>query len=53
MDYESLSDKELVRHCLEGDQRAAREIVSRYERPLFSVVYRNLHDSALAEDVAA
>lgn len=52
MDYESLSDKELVRRCLESDHRAARELVSRYERPLFSVAYRNLRDSALAEDVA-
>ena len=51
MDYQSLSDKDLVRRCLEGDQRSAREIVSRYERPLFSIVHRNLRDSALAEDV--
>ncbi len=52
MNRESPSDKELVRRCLDGDEHAAREIVSRYERPVFSVVYRNLHDSALAEDVA-
>lgn len=46
------SDRELVRRCLKGDQRAARELVSRFERPVFSQTYRMVRDRELAEDLA-
>ncbi len=46
------SDRQLVRRCLKGDERAARELVSRFERPVFSQVYRMVHDRELSEDLA-
>lgn len=52
MSYGEESDAGLVRLCLEGDERAARELVSRFRRPLFSLVYRMVRDRALAEDLA-
>lgn len=52
MDYSEKSDQELVRACKRGDERAAREIVSRFQRPVFSIIYRMVHDRELAEDLA-
>lgn len=52
MNYAESSDKELVARCRRGDERAARELVSRFERPVFSLVYRMVRDRALAEDLA-
>jgi len=52
VDYEDQSDKELVELCLEGRQRAARELVSRFERPVFSMICRMVRDRELAEDLA-
>lgn len=46
------SDRQLVRRCLKGDERAARELVSRFERPVFSQVFRMVRDRELAEDLA-
>ena len=50
--YTDHSDKDLVELCLEGDERAAREIVHRFERPVFSLIYRMVRDRELAEDLA-
>lgn len=52
LDFAERSDKELVRLCRRGDERAARELVSRFERPVFSIVYRMVRDRELAEDLA-
>lgn len=52
MTDESRSDRDLVRLSLKGDQRAARELVSRFERPVFSLVHRMVRDRELAEDLA-
>ena len=52
MAYSEKSDKELVRLCREGDERAAREILDRFQRPVFSIVFRMVHDRELAEDLA-
>lgn len=52
MTDESPSDKDLVRLSLNGDERAARELVSRFERPVFSLVQRMVRDRELAEDLA-
>ncbi len=52
MDYSEKSDKELVRLSRRGDERAARELVHRFERPVFSIVYRMVRDRELAEDLA-
>jgi len=49
--YRERSDQELVRLCLRNDERAARELVERFERPVFSLVYRMVRDRELAEDL--
>lgn len=46
------SDQELVRLALNGRERAFRTLLSRYERPVFSLVLRMVRDRALAEDLA-
>jgi RNA polymerase sigma-70 factor (ECF subfamily) len=48
----SPTDKDLVRRSLKGDERAARELVSRFERPVFSLIQRMVRDRELAEDLA-
>ena len=52
MSYSEKCDKELVRLCRRGDERAAREILDRFQRPVFSIVHRMVHDRELAEDLA-
>ncbi len=52
MDYSERSDQELVRLCGRGDERAAAALVSRFERPVFSIIYRMVRDRELAEDLA-
>ncbi|MCG8469281.1 MAG: sigma-70 family RNA polymerase sigma factor [Gemmatimonadetes bacterium] len=52
MSYKDHSDKDLVQLCLRGDDRAAREIVVRFERPVFSLIHRMVRDRELAEDLA-
>jgi RNA polymerase sigma-70 factor, ECF subfamily len=49
--YRERSDQELVRLCLRNDERAARELVERFERPVFSLVCRMVRDRELAEDL--
>ncbi|HEY6196577.1 MAG TPA: sigma-70 family RNA polymerase sigma factor [Candidatus Eisenbacteria bacterium] len=44
-------DAELVRRCLSGDQRACRDLVRRYERPVYSVLMRVVRSSEDAEDL--
>ncbi len=46
------TDQELVRLCLKGQERAAHELVSRYQRPIFSFICRMVRDRELAEDLA-
>jgi len=50
--YTDLSNQTLVEQCLDGDERAAREIVVRFEKPIFSLIYRMVRDRELAEDLA-
>ncbi len=50
--YDDHSDQALVELCLLGDERAARELISRFERPVFSLIYRMVRDRELAEDLA-
>lgn len=45
-------DVELVRQAMAGSQQAYTLIVTRYQRPVFSLVRRMVGDSAVAEDVA-
>jgi RNA polymerase sigma-70 factor (ECF subfamily) len=47
-----LTDAELVARALGGSQEAFRELVVRFERPVFGLVARMVHDPATAEDLA-
>jgi len=44
-------DADLIRRCLAGDQKAYRDLVRRYQRPVFSVVVRMVRRSEDAEDI--
>src|SRR2546430_10594237 len=46
------SDPEVVAWAKQGQEAAFRELVRRYERPVFSLLYRMVRDRALAEDLA-
>lgn len=48
----SLPDADVVRLAQEGRELAFRELVRRYERPVFSLVYRMVRNRELAEDLA-
>jgi RNA polymerase sigma-70 factor (ECF subfamily) len=48
----SLPDADVVRLAQEGRELAFRELVRRYERPVFSLVYRMVRDRETAEDLA-
>ena len=52
VDYAQLSDKDVIRHAREGRESAFRELIKRYERPVFSIIYRMVHDRELSEDLA-
>jgi RNA polymerase sigma-70 factor (ECF subfamily) len=42
----------VVEWAKQGYERAFRELVRRYERPIFALLYRMVRDRALAEDLA-
>ena len=46
------TDAELVASALRGAQDAYRELVKRFERPVYSLVLRMVQDPATAEDLA-
>ncbi len=50
--YTDRDDKQLVSLCRRGDERAARELVNRFQRPVFSIIYRMVRDREKAEDLA-
>jgi len=52
VEYTQLEDKELAALAAKGREPAFRELLSRYERPVFSLVYRMVRDRTLAEDLA-
>lgn len=52
MDSTEPSDQALAARAAEGEERAFREILRRYERPVFSLLYRMVRDRELAEDLA-
>ena len=51
-DYAKADDRELASRAAQGGEPAFRELLARYERPVFSLVYRMVRDRALAEDLA-
>ncbi len=52
LDYASSDDRELAALAARGREGAFRELLGRYERPVFSLVYRMVRDRTLAEDLA-
>jgi len=46
------TDAELVASALRGSQDAFRELVTRFERPVYSLVLRMVQDPGVAEDLA-
>lgn len=50
-DWRTLSDQEVVQHAVMGRDSAYRELIQRYQRPVFSLVYRMVRDRELAEDL--
>ncbi len=52
VDWKSLTDQEVVRHAVAGREAAYRELIRRYQRPVFSLLYRMVRDRELAEDLA-
>jgi RNA polymerase sigma-70 factor, ECF subfamily len=52
VDYAKLSDQDVVLQARAGRESAFRELIRRYERPVFSVIYRMIRDREMAEDLA-
>jgi RNA polymerase sigma-70 factor (ECF subfamily) len=52
LDYSKLTDQEVVAQARAGRETAYRELIGRYERPVFSIIYRLVRDRELAEDLA-
>ncbi|HET7469041.1 MAG TPA: sigma-70 family RNA polymerase sigma factor [Gemmatimonadales bacterium] len=47
-----LSDQEVVLLARNGREAAYRELIRRYERPIFALLFRMVRDRELAEDLA-
>ncbi|MEJ2215098.1 MAG: sigma-70 family RNA polymerase sigma factor [Gemmatimonadota bacterium] len=52
MNYAELTDQDVVAYARQGRESAYRELIGRYERPVFSVIYRMVRDRERAEDLA-
>jgi RNA polymerase sigma-70 factor, ECF subfamily len=52
LEYAALDDREVVALACKGRETAFRELLARYERPVFSLVVRMVRDPSLAEDLA-
>lgn len=50
--FASSTDQEVVAFARAGHEGAYRELLKRYERPIFSLLYRMVRDRELAEDLA-
>lgn len=46
------ADQQVVAWAQDGDEAAFRELIRRYQRPIFSIIYRMVGDRELAEDLA-
>ncbi len=50
--WRALNDQDLVREAVAGHEAAFTELIRRYQRPVFSLIYRMVRDRELAEDLA-
>ncbi len=51
-DFAAATDQEVVQRARAGREDAYRELLRRYQRPVFSLIYRMVRDRELAEDLA-
>jgi RNA polymerase sigma-70 factor, ECF subfamily len=51
-EWGGLSDQEVVLWARSGQEAAYRELIRRYERPVFALLFRMVRDRELAEDLA-
>jgi len=52
LDLANLPDADVVTLAQQGQEAAFRELVRRYERPVFSLIFRMVRDRETAEDLA-
>ena len=52
LDLANLPDADVVALAQQGRESAYRELIRRYERPVFSLVFRMVRDRTLAEDLS-
>ena len=52
MNETPVSDHELVTRAQQGSEKAYRELLGRFQRPVFSIIYRMIRDREQAEDLA-
>jgi RNA polymerase sigma-70 factor, ECF subfamily len=52
VDYAQLTDQDVIVHARQGRDAAFRELIRRYERPVFSLIYRMVRDRELSEDLS-
>jgi RNA polymerase sigma-70 factor, ECF subfamily len=52
LDYGTLTDQQVVQLARQGSERAYRQLIGRYQRPVFSLIYRLVRDREKAEDLA-
>lgn len=50
-DLSECTDQEVVGWACDGNERAYRELIRRYQRPVFSLIYRMVRDRERAEDL--
>ncbi len=51
VDWRMLTDQEVVRHAVVGREVAYKELMRRYQRPVFSLIFRMVRNRELAEDL--
>jgi RNA polymerase sigma-70 factor (ECF subfamily) len=51
-EWGTLSDQDVVLRARSGQEAAYRELIRRYERPVFALLFRMVRDRELAEDLA-
>jgi RNA polymerase sigma-70 factor (ECF subfamily) len=52
VEWAQLTDQDVVRLARAGQESAYRELIRRYERPVFALLFRMLRDRELAEDLS-
>src|SRR6476661_7050506 len=52
LDLANLPDADVVKLAQQGRETAFRELLRRYERPVFSLIFRMVRDREISEDLA-